>query len=85
MIPSIGRIVIVKALAVASNGANVAPAIITRAWDSNDTRNEPAMVNVTALPDFGQPVIVGSVKVYDTEAEAIAANPSYCAWWPART
>lgn len=69
--PSVGRIVILKGSAAESNSALECPAIITRVW--TDT-----MVNVTAFPDFGLPISIGSVN-----HESKCANPSGAHWaWP---
>ena len=85
MRPSIGRTVIVRSAAVESNGMKIAAAVITRVWRDSDTRNEPAFVNTMAFPDFGQPTVVGSVDLYDTEVEATAAKgDGPAAWWPER-
>lgn len=84
MIPTIGRIIIVKGSVAASNGADRAPAMITRVWNSVDTRNNPAVVNAIASCDLGNHQHVASVTLYDTEAEADAANQSPVAFWPPR-
>lgn len=80
--PSVGRIVHLIGIHANSNGADVAPAIITRVW--SDT-----MVNVTAFPDSGNAHSVTSVKLVETEDEARAINreaehPQSVAFWPPR-
>jgi hypothetical protein len=82
MKPSIGRIVHLIGPYANSNGAGVAPAIITRVW-AND------MVNVTAFPDAGGAQPVTSVRLYADEESARAASatheyPQSSAFWPAR-
>lgn len=83
---SIGRIIIVKGKVVTSNGVDLAPAIITRAWSDRDTLEMPVCVNCTAQLDLAGPQHIGSVMLYDTEAEALkaydGANP--VAYWPPR-
>lgn len=82
---SIGRIIIVRGGSAASNGADRAPAIITRLWsEDTDTRNGPVLVNATAFSDLATPQLIGSVKLYDTEADAPADDGSAVAFWPER-
>jgi len=80
--PSVGRIVHVLGGPVERNGADRAPAIITRVW--SDT-----LVNVTAFPDADAPMRVTSIQVFPDEEAArawCAENPnrSGAAFWPAR-
>lgn len=80
--PAIGRIVHLIGPYANANGADVAPAIITRVW--ND-----ALINVTVLPDCAAPKIASSVKFVDDEAAARAINegaefPQSVAFWPPR-
>lgn len=89
MIPTIGRIIIVKNGAARSNGADRAPAIITRVWGHDDTRNGgPQAVNATAMLDMAGPQHFSSVMLFDTEAEGDAyyapAGNSVFAFWPPR-
>lgn len=69
----VGQIVIVKSGAVTSNGTNVAPAIITRGWNSADIvpgGTATGMVNVSVFLDAGHHVIpLTSVTLYATEAD----------------
>jgi len=83
MKPSIGRTVIVRAAIAQSNGAQVAPAVITRVHDADDTGG---LVNTTAFPDCAPPVAVTSIHVYPSqEAADRAVGPGgYAAWWPER-
>lgn len=82
MRPSIGRTVIVKGKAVASNGTEICPAIITRPWDNQDTKDGCVAVNLMAFPDAGTPIALTSVCLYDTE-EAAGDPGSYAvAFWP---
>lgn len=82
MRPGLGRIVIVRTPS-ASNGAYEHPAIITRAWGNDDTRNAPQLVNVMVLPDCGTPYPLTSVTLYNHPALA-ASISAPCAWWPER-
>jgi len=80
--PAIGRIVHLIGPYAVSNGADVAPAIITRVWS-------PEMVNVTAFPDCGGAQPATSVKlVADEEAvraiNAEAEYPQSVAFWSPR-
>lgn len=89
MKPTIGRIIIVKNGAAKSNGADRAPAIVTRVWNTaDDTRNSPATVNATAMCDMAGPQHFSSVMLFDTEAEGDAyyapAGNSVFAFWPPR-
>lgn len=89
MKPSIGRIVIVVSSQCANNGADRAPAIITRVWGNvhEDTCNGSMLVNVTALPDCGTHIqTIGSVPLFDTEADAKEhGQPGVpYAYWPER-
>lgn len=89
MKPSIGRIVIVRSPLTATVGTEQAPAIITRIPDDQgiDTIDRPVSVNLTALPDGGQPVILQTVWLFDTEEKANAQwnmGLRPVAWWPAR-
>lgn len=83
---TIGRIIIVKGGRACSNGADRAPAVITRVWgQDNDTRNGMVHVNATALCDLATPQVLGTIPLYDTEDEATDAT-SYdeVAFWPER-
>lgn len=72
MIPTKGRTVIV--LGIYSNGSDEHPAVITRAWSRNDTRTDPAAVNLTVFPDCAQPTHRASVMLYDNAVQARAAQ-----------
>jgi len=63
MKPSIGRIVLVPVDAVINNGADVAPAIITRVWSGY-------VVNVHVLLDGANTGGKTSVHLFDTAEEA---------------
>jgi hypothetical protein len=90
MLPSIGRTIIIRGSCVAFNGADRAPAIITRTWShpATETKHQPCRVNATAFPDMAAPVSVGSVLLFDSEDEANAslesASGNAVAFWPAR-
>jgi hypothetical protein len=69
--PSVGRIVHVFADPRHNNGADVAPAVITRVW----LEDEPPTVNVRVLLDGeGAPPWLTSVPLYDTREDAEAAH-----------
>lgn len=89
MKPTIGRIIIVVAPQAASNGADRAPAIITRVFGEvgDDTRNGPVRVNATCFPDQNERTqSVGSVELFDTEADAAETREAGMpyAYWPER-
>jgi hypothetical protein len=74
--PSVGRIVHVFADPRWNNGADVAPAVITRVWEEDD----PVTVNVRVLHD-GPPECPAkrrdwlcSIPLYGTRKEAEAAH-----------
>lgn len=77
--PTIGRVVLVRGHN--SNGSDVHPAIVTRAWSDR-------CVNLTIFGDFAAPTFAGSVEFRQTEADALAFlanNPTaLVAHWPPR-
>jgi hypothetical protein len=78
--PSIGRIVVAVGAAARYNGADVAPAIITRVWSDE-------CVNVTVFRDAGAPYTATSVRLFADEAEArgsLQHKTASAAFWPAR-
>lgn len=81
--PSIGRIVIVPMKPSANNGADEAPAVVTRVW-SVDEANERATVNLRVLNDGTEVEWRTSVYLYADREAAEAAESTYCAWWPPR-
>jgi len=83
--PSIGRIVIVKGGGAVSNGADLAPAIITRIWSDGDTKDGQVLVNLHVLPDLAGAKLLGSVHLYDSEAECQEVYDHAQAFWPERT
>lgn len=88
MKPTIGRIVTVRT-SEPYNGSSEHPAIVTRVWSSNDpaeARGAHACINVTVLPDCGEPFWMSSIGLFETKGEAEAASsvPVPVAWWPER-
>lgn len=75
--PTIGRIVHVVGPSAASNGADAAPAVITRVWSDRT-------VNVTLFPDAAVPAVASSVPLFEDEEDARAMLPSYAAFWPSK-
>lgn len=83
--PSVGRIVIVESSVVASNGTDIAPAIITRTWGENLGGGHT--VNVTAFPDNAPARPVSSVRLYADREAALADElraEATVAYWPPR-
>ena len=83
--PSPARIVLAVGGSARANGADVAPAVITRVWGEHPDGGWT--VNATVLPDAGTPVASTSIRLFDTEDEARAALPyesSSAAYWPPR-
>ena len=84
--PSVGRIVIVPVTALSptekldNNGAEVAPAVITRVWSDD-------LVNVRVLLDGGAMPWKTSVALFQTPeeyAEARDAGKAFGCYWPPR-
>lgn len=74
MKPSLGRIVLTYVDPTQNNGADVAPAVITRVW--SDT-----VVNLRVLVD------TGAMPLSKTSVVLLAEQPaevSYTCWWPPR-
>lgn len=78
--PSLGRTVLFAGEQARSNGADVAPAVITRVWAEHPEGGW--LVNLQVLPDNAPPVPATSVRLVDDEDTARAAG--YAAWWPPR-
>lgn len=76
-----GCVVMVVGPVAENNGADVAPAIVTRAWAAD-------LINVTVLPDGYLPRHATSVRLYADEAGARKSlegwPTSAAAYWPAR-
>lgn len=83
-IATIGRIVHVRG--INSNGSDVQPAIITRAWSTRPTEEGPVGVNLTVFSDTAAPLLRGSVMLYDTEDLAgqacVGRSHEVVAYWP---
>lgn len=71
--PSLGRIVIVPADPQTNNGADEAPAIVTRVWS-------PELINVRVLLDAPDVEWRTSVTLHDSKP----GTPGHDAWWPPR-
>ena len=77
--PSVGYVVLARVNPLLNNGADYAPALITRVWG-------PDVINVTVLPDAAYQVMpMTSVKLFATESEARAGEGTgviaHAAWW----
>jgi hypothetical protein len=74
--PSLGRVVLTRVEPTMNNGADVAPAIITRVWSDD-------MVNLRVFCDAPtMPLSKTSVRLVD--AEPAAGDLPHAAWWPPR-
>ncbi|MFG6462300.1 hypothetical protein ACG04Q_12030 [Roseateles sp. DXS20W] len=86
---TIGRVVHVIGKGAESNGATVAPAMITRVW-GEPTENGKQMVNLTIFPDYAKPQYQGSVWLYPSPRAAHDAvdggtgTELFAAYWPER-
>lgn len=72
--PSVGRVVLVPMDPDGNNGSDVAPAVITRAW--NDS-----LINVKVL---GDNAVAAEWRTSVTLHAERPANPQHDAWWPPR-
>lgn len=87
MIPSISRQVVAKGLH--SNGTDTHPAIITRVWRNAEPSDGIVLVNLVIFPDLDQPVVRGSVRMFETSSDANAwlatqADGTLACFWPDR-
>jgi len=86
--PSLCRWVLTPVEKSYNNGAEVAPALITRVWGDD-------MVNLTVFGDYNSPTFKSSAKLFATEEEMwawvkentpedheMATNPLACYWPP---
>ncbi len=73
MKPSICRMVIVPCSPATNNGADEAPAIITRVWPNG-------LINVRVLNDSNNLEWRTSVKLHDEKPDEVGHD----AWWPPR-
>lgn len=84
--PTIGRVIIVKAApGEANNGAEVAPALITRVFGA-ELPDGSWTVNARVLLDGDVVAWRTSLSLFVDEATATAAKPgsSHVGWWPPR-
>jgi hypothetical protein len=86
--PTQGRIVIVEGDLVSSNGADTAPAIVTRTWGQNSDGTHT--INATTFPDNSPSRVVSSIRLYPDREAAMSgdARKSFegatVAYWPPR-
>jgi hypothetical protein len=83
--PSIGRIVIVPVAPSLNNGADRAPAIITRVW--NEQPDGSWMINARVLCDSESTLWGTSLRLFASEDDALRApipGTSHFAYWPPR-
>lgn len=83
MKPTIGRTVIVQG--IYSNGATMAPGVITRVWgDGDPATGTPVRVNLTVFPDNDVPTLRSSIALCETREQAHKLQESVVAHWPER-
>jgi hypothetical protein len=75
--PSVGRIVLVPMEPTSNNGAEVAPAIITRVWS-------PTCVNLRVIPDSPTSPFLRTSQTYAEELPLAADAPPSTWTWPPR-
>ncbi len=83
--PSIGRIVVVPVAPSMNNGADRAPAIITRVWDVRPDGSW--LINVRVLCDSENTPWMTSLRLFSSESEALDAmtpDATHFAYWPSR-
>ncbi|MFD9763187.1 hypothetical protein ACFWXI_06540 [[Kitasatospora] papulosa] len=81
--PSLGRVVLVLVNPITNNGADAAPATITRVWEQQPDGS--SLVNLKAHLDAPtSSKWLTSVRLFDT-AEAAQAHDGEAAYWPSRT
>jgi hypothetical protein len=83
--PSIGGTVLVRMLPNWNNGADVAPATITRVWSQADDGSWT--INVRVLADGETVEWRTSISLYLDQAAADEAKPdgTSAGWWPPRS
>lgn len=84
--PSVGRIVHVVGGPAVSNGADVAPGIVTRVW-SESPDGDFWTINATVFPDCGISPAQSASSVYLYETEEVArerSSANAAAFWPPR-
>lgn len=80
--PSLGRIVITRVPPALNNGADEAPAIITRVWGEQPDGSWTVNMRVlTDTPD--NPLSKTSVRLVD-ERPKVNGEDMHAAWWPPR-
>lgn len=80
--PSPAKMVMVVGRPAQSNGADAAPAVITRVW--NEREDGSWLVNLHVFPDAQPSYPATSIPLYATEQDAQAQLPATAAYWPAR-
>ena len=81
--PSLCRMVIVGVDPVNNNGADVAPAVITRVW--NQREDGAWTINVKVLNDSPVTEWKTSVVLFDTEEQARQYGITGACFWPPRS
>ncbi|WP_432010183.1 hypothetical protein [Streptomyces cucumeris] len=81
MQPTVGRVVIALVNPITNNGADVAPAVITRVWDEHTGGGWT--VNYKVLLDQNGNRWVTSARLFDSEEQA-RVHDGVAAFWPPR-
>jgi len=83
--PSPGRVVLAVGGKAKANGADVAPALITRVWGEREDGGWT--VNMTVFPDCAEPRHAPSSVLYADETvarEKLSHDEMTAAYWPPR-
>lgn len=86
---AIGRTIHVIGKGAHSNGAEAAPAVITRVWGEPDATGKQ-LVNATVFLDLAPPRPQGSIYIHTTREKAYEAvsrefaADGFAAFWPER-
>jgi hypothetical protein len=79
--PSLGRIVIADVPTDINNGADCAPAVITKAWEHP---HRGWLVNLRILLDSAEPPLWRTAVPLYEERPRVVGEAHKAAWWPPR-
>lgn len=83
-VPTIGRVILVRMDQKENNGADVAPAIITRVW--SECADSSWTINAKILADHEMNIWRTSLSLFSDQATADRERPNgvHVGWWPPR-